>query len=64
MVITPEMLSFGNIEAGFAIVVHQPNLNDFTFLRRKLDVSDEASVTSCILETHCLRDALSAVPGH
>lgn len=59
MVIAPEKLSFRNVEAGFAVVVHQSNLDDFTFLRRKLDVSDEASVTSYILETYRLRDALS-----
>ena len=53
------MLSFRNVEARLAVVVHQLNLDDFSFLRRKLDVSDEASVTSYILEAHRLRDTLS-----
>ena len=54
-VIIPEMLSFCDVEASFAVVVHQSSLDDFTFLRRKLDVSDEASVSRYILEADRLR---------
>ena len=56
MIITPEILSFRNVEASFAVVVYQSSLDDFAFLCRKFDVSNEASVTSYILETHRLRD--------
>jgi len=59
--ITPKILSFRNIETRFTVVVHQTGLDDFTFLRREFDVSDEASITRYILETHRLRDALSTI---
>jgi hypothetical protein len=52
----PENLSFRDIEANFAVVVDQPNLDDFVLLRRKLDVSDESSISPYLLETHRLQD--------
>jgi len=58
MVVSPEMLSFRNVKASFAVVVYQSSLDDFTLLCRKLDVSDETSIARYILEAHCLQDTL------
>ena len=56
---TQKMLSFRNIETNFAVVVHQPSLDDFASLRRELEVPNEASITRYVLETHRLGDILS-----
>lgn len=53
----PRILRFRNVQASFAVVVDQPNRDDFAFLSCKLDVSDEAPIAPYILEAHRLRDA-------
>lgn len=56
MVVTPRMLRFRDVEASFAVIVDQSNRDNFVFLRRKLDVADEASIARYILETHRLHN--------
>lgn len=57
MVVTPGMLRFRDVDASFAVVIDQPNHDDFAFLGRELDVADKASIPRYFLETHRLKCA-------